>query len=61
MTQRLKPLKWNCKPLCVHKGIRVLYLYPLAFSYVPEKYSSFLEEEGVLTALIQSSLVTYYL
>lgn len=61
MTQRLTSLKCNYKPLCVHKGIHVLYLHPLAFSYVLEKYSSLLEEEGVLTDLIQSFLVAYYL
>lgn len=38
MTQSLKYLKCSCKPLCVDKGIHVLYLYPLTFLCVLEKY-----------------------
>lgn len=61
MTKRLTYFKCNCKPQCVQRGIHVRYLYPLAFSYVFEKHLPHLEEEGVLTDLIQSHLVTYYL
>lgn len=61
MIQRQTSLKCSCKPQCVQRGIHVWYLYPLAFSYVFENYLSHLEEEGALTDLIQSHLVTYYL
>lgn len=40
----LKSLKCQHKSLCTHKNIHALYLYPLAFSYALEKYSSLLEE-----------------